>query len=112
MQVKKASVPIFHVHLSNLEATAALHAMRVVTSSVRSRGVPSNPYEAAALAFSKSFETLLMEQGAKNQLAEVEEKYSSKKIPKVQDHTKKQEEILEEEEDLQSLIAQDSELVG
>lgn len=120
MQVKKANVPVFHVHFSNLEATAALHAVRIATAALSKAG-PTTPYEVAALAFAKSFETLLIEQGAKNQLDEIVEKYSLKKSVKPKEEAKKVAKTKEEskgpeepsdEEDLKSLIAQDEELIN
>lgn len=111
MQVKKANVPIFHVSLSNMEATAALHAVRAATAALGKVGL-NTPYEVAALAFAKSFETLLLEQGAKNQLTEIVEKYSPKKGSKPKEEPSKREVVTNDGDDLKSLIAQDEELLN
>ena len=106
MKVKQSSVPIFNVQLSELESTAALHALRSVVAGFQKR--PSEvltPYDKAALAFCKTFETLLVNQGAKNRLDEINEKYGKAPLSK-QEKVSPLETVEEEsyEEGLDSLI--------
>ena len=75
MKVKKASVPVFNLQLSNLEASAALYACGVVEEQLTDKRLASTPYRKAALAFSKSLKKALLAQGVQSDLDEVAEMY-------------------------------------
>lgn len=91
MKVKKIAVPVYNVQLSNLEATSALHALRTAAATLTSKRVQSlTPYQKAALAFCKGFESSLVDLGVQSRLGELEEKYRGP-VPEVEKEPQEEE---------------------
>lgn len=125
MKVKKASVPIFNIQLSNLEATSALNACKACEESLAKLATREEltSYEKASLAFSQAFQKILRKQGAEWYLDEVEDTYPSQfkrgrqtktspaKSPPLSSPPPSADPEAEYEDELKNLIADDQELL-